>query len=172
MVKNQNAVVVTATKKGLIIHSNPQQIVKYEVVSQTILTKENRPKIEVEKIHLNLIQRQMYRRLMYGLNDFDDSQIKALSTQALNQIQEDYKKAKVAIHVLKAKKLCMAETKLINDIFNKDIGKNDFDWYIDIPKEYTLRKLNISTKEIINDFIKRALLPKDFYTLTPETIKL
>tara|TARA_Y100000389_G_C17425190_1_gene499152 strand:- start:261 stop:794 length:534 start_codon:yes stop_codon:yes gene_type:complete len=171
-----NAVAITATAKGVIYHNNPRKVVKYTVKlkQEDVRTKENRPqKVEIDKIFLNLIQRQMYRRLMYGMKEYDKKQILSMSTYTIKKIEEDFKKAKRAIHVLKAKKCFHAETKLISAIFNrKDIGKYDHDWFVDIPKNYTLRKLGISTKDVIDDFIKRRLLPKDFYKITPENVKL
>jgi hypothetical protein len=41
-----------------------------------------------------------------------------------------------------------------------------------LPKNATLKKLNISTRDVINEFIKRKLLPKNFYQLSPESIVL
>jgi hypothetical protein len=176
----QNAVVVTATAKGLIYHStdkSPRRKVNYERVrkiKKDLTVADNKPqRKEVDKIYLNMIQRQMYRRLMYGMKEYDKKQILAMSTKAIKRVEEDFKKAKRAIHILKAKKCFGAETKLISAIFpTHNIGKFDYDWYLDIPKEFTLRKLEISTKEIIDDFIQRKLLPKNFYELTPETVKL
>lgn len=176
MQRRENAVVATATVKGIVYHTNPKKTVKYGKKAKDRILPENKPQVkrkEVKKIHLNMVQRQMYRRLMYGMKEYDKEQIKAMSTNAIKRVEEDYKIAKRAIHVLKAKTCFHAENKLISVIFNKkNLGKNDYDWYIDIPKEYTLRKLGISTGDIINDFIKRKLLPDNFYSLTPQTIKL
>jgi hypothetical protein len=167
--------VVTATGKGIIYHNEPKVTVRYTKSNQkTDYTNLNKKKkAEPEKIHLNMIQRQMYRRLMYGLREYDKHQLQCMSKPTTERVSQDYKKAKRAIHVLKAKKCFMAETKLVNAMFNRtDIGKFDYDWYLDVPKSLTMRKLGISTKEVIDDFIKRRLLPKDFYLLTPEKIKL
>lgn len=127
----------------------------------------------IEKIYLNLIQRQMYRRLMYGLNEFAPEQIAIMSPSTLSKIVEDYKKAKQALHVMKAKKYFQAETKLINAIFpHVKVGDNDFDWYMDLPKSATLRSLGITTKQVIEEFIKRKLLPSNFFTITPENVEI
>lgn len=169
-------VVVTATAKGIMYHNNPMRTIRYEIIQEkkdlTVAENKKKLKEEPKKVYLNLVQRQMYRRLMYGMKEYDKKQILSMSENAIRQVQEDYKKAKRAIHILKAKKCFMAETKLVNDIFQKNIGKNDYDWYLDLPKSYTLRKLGISTEDIINDFIKRRLLPTNFYLLNAETIKL
>lgn len=127
----------------------------------------------IEKIYLNLIQRSMYRRLMYGIKEFAPEQVASMSPYILSKIVDDYKKAKQALHVLKAKKYFDAETKLINAIFpHVKVGDNDFDWFMDLPKSATLRSLGISTKEVIEEFIKRRLLPQNFFTITPENVEI
>lgn len=170
---------VTATAQGIISYdNNGKQIV--ERYANTYQHKTTfKPKHiaktaeDLEKIHLNLVQRQMFRRLMYGLKEFTPEQMSTMSPSAVVRIVEDYKKAKRALHVLKAKKFYQAETKLMNAIFpNMNIGSKDFDWYLDIPKNVTLRSLGITTKEVLDDFISRKLLPKNFFTLSSETVEL
>lgn len=170
---------VTATAQGIITYDNQgKQIVqRYETTYQ--LKSHFKPKHiqktaeEVDKIHLNMIQRQMFRRLMYGLKEYSPEQMASMSPSAITQIVEDYKKAKRALHVLKAKKFYHAETKLMNAIFpNMNIGSKDFDWFLDIPKNVTLRSLGISTKQVIDEFISRKLLPKNFYSITPENVQM
>lgn len=176
MSKLEKAVVVTATAKGIVYHTNPKKVIKYKLeIKEDLTVKENKKSmiVEPEKIYLNMVQRQMYRRLMYGMREYDKKQILAMSDKAIRRVESDYKKAKRAIHILKAKKCYHAETKLISVIFNrKDLGKYDYDWYIDLPKHYTLRKLGIGTKDIIDDFIQRKLLPQNFYELSPENVEL
>jgi hypothetical protein len=126
-----------------------------------------------DRIHLNFVQREMYRRLMYGLNEYSPEQIAALSPVSISRIVNDYNKASRTLHVMKAKKLYKNETNLINSIFSHvNIGEKDFDWLIELPKSATLKKLGITTREVINEFIKRKLLPKNFYQISPETVVL
>lgn len=126
-----------------------------------------------DKIHLNFVQREMYRRLMYGLNEYSPEQIAALSPFSISRIVNDYNKASRALHVMKARKLYKNETNLVNSIFSHvKIGEKDFDWLLELPKTATLKKLGITTRDIINEFIKRKLLPKNFYQLSPETVVL
>lgn len=177
MKKKLNAVIATATPKGIVYRTDvPSQkwFERYEESCQEQIPSYN------EKIHntqnsvyLNMVQRTMYRRLMYGLNEFSKEELLCLPNSVIAQITDDYKKAKRAVHVIKSKKLYGAETKLIAAMTNKPtLGQNDYDWYLDIPKDFTLKKLRISTKEIIDDFIRRKLLPKNFYDLSPQTIKI
>ena len=110
---------------------------------------------------------------MYGLSEYGPEQIAALSPVSISRIVNDYNKASRALHVMKAKKLYKNETNLVNSIFSHvNIGEKDFDWLLELPKSATLKKLGISTREIIDEFIKRRLLPRNFYTLSTENIEL
>lgn len=126
----------------------------------------------MEKIHLNHAQRAMYRRLMYGLKEYAPEEIAALSPSAISKIVTDYKRAKRVLHVMKAKKYYQAENKLLNSIFTTKTGDKDYDWYLELPKTATLRSLGISTKEVIDEFIRRRLLPRHFFSINPENVSL
>ena len=132
MSKLNNAVVANDTKKGIVYHTNPKKTIRYQKFEKDLITIENKrsKREEVKKIYLNLIQRQMYRRLMYGMKEYDKLQIKSMSENSIKQIEYDYKQAKRAIHILKAKKCFMAETKLVNAMFKRtDIGNFWFRLY-------------------------------------------
>jgi hypothetical protein len=127
--------------------------------------------VTVEKLHLNLVQREMYRRLMYGLNNYTPEQRTAMSAEQITKIVKDYDRAKKVLHIMKAKKHYEAETKLLNVLFPKQkVGKKDHDWFLFVPKSQTLNKLGITTTQIVDEFIARHLLPKNFYELKADTI--
>ena len=181
MEKIKNAV-ITATAKGLFYHkgitnSAKQSFEKYDDTYQSKThnynnTINNNQQLK-DALYLNLIQRQMYRRLMYGLKEYSSEEIATLSPPSIAKIVGDYKSAKRAIHVLKSKIHYGAETELIKKMLQRPgIGSKDYDWYLDLPKSLTLRKLKISTKDVIDDFIKRRLLPRNFFELSPETLNL
>ena len=170
---------ITATAQGLITYDkNGNQIVQryadnYQAKSHFKPKHIQQTADDLEKVHLNMIQRQMFRRLMYGLKEYTPEQMATMSPTAITNIVEDYKKAKRVLHIMKAKRYYHAETKLFSAIFpDKNLGAKDFDWLIDIPKNITLRNLGISTKEVINEFISRRLLPKNFYQITPQNVEL
>lgn len=126
--------------------------------------------VTVDKLELNNVQRQMYRRLMYGLDNYSKEERAEMSTDVLVKIIRNYQKAQKVLHVMKAKIFYAAETKLFNAIFtdeNQQVKDRDADWMLPIPKEATLNKLGITPKMIIDEFIKRKLLPKNFYELKP-----
>lgn len=128
----------------------------------------------VERLQLNIVQRQMYRQLMYGIYEYQGEQLLALTPEAITKIVLNYEKAKRLLHVMKAKKYYEAENKLIDAIIPKakEISKKDYNWYLPLPKEATLKKLGITTKEIIDKFIEKHLLPKNFYELSEDIIVL
>lgn len=167
---------ITASAQGIYAVQNNGKVIieRYDKTYQS--KSHHKPKHvqdTADKIHLNFVQREMYRRLMYGLKEYSPEQIAALSPASISKIVNDYNKASRALHVLKAKKLYKNETNLVNSIFSHvNIGEKDFDWLIELPKTATLKKLGITTREVINEFIKRKLLPKNFYELSPETVVL
>ena len=100
-------------------------------------------------------------------------QISKMSPKTITHIVKNHEKALKILHILKAKKLYKNETNLVNSIFpHAQIGNSDNDWLIKLPKDATLKKLGISTKEIVDEFIQRKMLPIDFYNLSTDTVKL
>jgi hypothetical protein len=168
---------ITATAQGIIIpdHNGKPIMQSY---TQSFQSKSSFKSKRVqstadnlEKVNLNIIQRSMFRRLMYGLQEYTPEQMSSMSPQVITKIVEDYKKAKRALHILKAKQYYQAETKLLAAIFpHTRLGKSDFDWLVDLPKSVTLRNLGISTKNVIDEFINRKLLPSNFYQISPENV--
>lgn len=127
-----------------------------------------------DNFHLNMIQRQMYRRIMYGLKEYSPEQILIMGTAIEKRIVKDYCEGRKAIHVMKAKKLYGVETRLINAMFQHigNIGKYDHEWMLEIDKKYTLTNLQIGVGEIIDEFVKQKLLPKNFYQLDVNNVMI
>ena len=167
---------ITATAQGVVTYDKNGNVnlQKYANTYQAKSAyKNSRVQKTAEKVHLNMVQRQMYRRLMYGLREYSPEQIAAMTPSVISQVVNDYQKASRILHVMKAKILYKNETNLIKSIFpNAKIGEKDRDWQIELPKSATLNKLGISTKNVIDEFIKRKLLPKNFLSISPETINL
>lgn len=186
--RKDNSKVVSANRHGIVVKKNGKSsFYKYEqwkpktgnqmfyqLNKEGLLQHQQQNKrnadieITVEKLELNNVQRQMYRRLMYGLNNYSQQERAEMPTNVLAKIIRDYQKAQKILHVMKAKMFYAAETKLFNAIFtneNQQVKDRDTDWMLPIPKEATLNKLNITPKMIVDEFIKRKLLPKNFYEL-------
>lgn len=172
----KNKTSITATSQGIVaIDKNGRMnLQKYADTYQSKSDFKNKKVQETaDRIHLNLIQRQMYRRLMYGLKEYSPAQIAAMTPSSISQVVNDYQKATKVLHVMKAKVYYRKETNLVKSIFpHARIGERDFDWLMALPKTATLKKLGISTKDIIDEFIKRKLLPKNFLTISSENIEL
>lgn len=173
--------VITATSQGVVLflEKSKNLFIHYEknpsksIAQIQNVTNFKAKETQHEKLYLNIIQRQMYRRIMYGLNEFSQEQLASFSSETVQKIEDDYKKGKRIIHVMKAKKLYKQETDLINALFpGFNIGEKEHDWYLEIPKNITLRTLSISTKEVIINFIEKRLLPNNFFEITLENIKL
>lgn len=167
---SQNDKVISCNERGIIVHNGQiNKFYKYDLIQtkqQTARTlKVNNT---CEKVILNTIQREMYRRLMYGLDNYNIEERNAMSSAQITKIIKNYEKAKRYLHIMKAKKYYEADTKLLNAIFpHCPTGIKDSDWFLHIPKNITLNKLGIGPKEIIEEFIKRKLLPTNFYELKP-----
>lgn len=188
--KKDNSKVVSANRHGIVVRKNGKSsFYKYEqwkpkagnqmfyqlkkeglVQHQQQSKRSTDVEVTVDKLELNNVQRQMYRRLMYGLDNYSKQERAEMSTDVLVKIIRNYQKAQKILHVMKAKVFYAAETKLFNAIFtdeNQQVKDRDADWMLPIPKEATLNKLGITPKMIIDEFIKRKLLPKNFYELKP-----
>ena len=167
---------ITATSQGIVVYdkNGRPNLQKYANTYQAkSFYKNKRVQETAEKVNLNLVQRQMYRRLMYGLKEYSPDQIAAMTPSVISQVVNDYQKAARILHVMKARVFYKNETNLIKSIFpHAKIGERDKDWQVELPKSATLKKLGIGTKEIIDEFIKRRLLPKNFLSISPETIEL
>ena len=173
MTKNPS---ITATAQGVVTYdkNGKPHLQKYANTYQAKSAYKNkRVQQTAERVDLNLVQRQMYRRLMYGLKEYSPEQIAAMTPSVISQVVVDYQKASRILQVMKAKVFYKNETNLIKSIFpHAKIGERDKDWQVELPKSATLKKLGIGTKEIIDEFIKRRLLPKNFLSISPETIEL
>lgn len=167
---------ITATAQGVVVYdkNGKANLQKYANTYQAKSAfKSKRVQETADKLHLNLVQRQMYRRLMYGIKEYSPDQIASMTPSVISQIVMDYQKAARILQVMKAKLFYKNETSIIRAIFpHAKIGERDRDWQIELPKSATLNKLGITTKDVIDEFINRRLLPKNFFNISPQTIEL
>jgi len=172
----KNKTTITSNSQGIPIYDKDGKInlLKYADTYQKKSEYKNKNVQQTaDNVYLNLIQRQMYRRLMYGLKEYTPEQIAAMTPVSITQVVNDYQKASKILHVMKAKIFYKNETNLVKAIFpHARIGERDFDWLMELPKSATLKKLGISTKDVIEEFIKRKLLPKNYFNINSQNIKL
>lgn len=166
---------VSANAQGFITRddSGKTQMQRYDKLYQAKSKRSHNSRVQAtqETLHLNLIQRPMYRRLMYGLAEYSPAQLATMGKDSISRIVTDHERAKRVLHVMKAKRYMKAETKLLNTIFSHcNIREDkDCDWMDPLPKSVTLRSLGITTREVCEEFIHRKLLPKNFFEITEQT---
>lgn len=175
----KNLTNITANSQGYVMYSGSTKPLfeRYENFYQTKSNHKTKSIVKtiesLENAELNLIQKNMYRRLMYGLKEYTPEQISAMSPSTIKYIVNDHNYAKRIIQVMKAKKYYQAETKLFEAIFPQlKVTDIDYDWMLEVPREATLAKLKISTKDVIIEFIRRKILPKNFFELSPDILTL
>ena len=165
-----NDKIVSANKDGITVRMNGvSSFYRYDLIQiKQQLIRKKEVNNTCEKLVLNAIQREMYRRLMYGLNNYTNEEKSMMSSKQISKIVKDHDRAKRYLHIMKAKKYYEADNNLLNAIFTHcPTGTKDSDWFLYIPKTVTLNKLGISPKEIVDEFINRKLLPENFYDLKP-----
>ena len=121
--------------------------------------------------YMNPIQRNMYRRVMYGLQDYTQAEIASMDKYTKEAIARDYEAAKAVIHRLKYDEFYGPVDKLFNAIFpHAKIGSRPSDiLYAELP---SLKDLKIGTEKVCKALINSGLLPRNFFTLTPEKLAL
>jgi len=148
----------------------------YEKLFQEQVRQYNRSKSErmqEENLQLNVIQRSMFRRVMYGIKDFPGEEIAALSTGQIDKIVSDHKKCTETLHRLKVLKYYRGATELINACFpHIKLGTKFSDFLVELPKSETLRVLGISTRDVVNSLIQAHLLPVNFFELSVNDLRL
>lgn len=133
--------------------------------SQSVRTEQKRG------FYMNPIQRNMYRRLMYGLKDYTQAEIASMDKYTKEAISRDHDAAKSVIQRLKYDEFYGPVDKLFNAIFpNARIGSRPSDiLYAELP---SLKDLKIGTDKVCNALINSGLLPKNFFAITPEKLAL
>jgi hypothetical protein len=157
---------ITATRTGIAINyeNGKSNFIPYnkEEVHNSSNTK--------RYFQMNEIQRNMYRRLMYGLASFTSEEISSLDQPTLFKIKNEHIRATDVVNELKYTKYYGAYNKLLAVIFpHVELDYRKDGKYAEMP---TLRELKITTSDIVNAWINNKLLPLNFYCLNEETIKL
>jgi hypothetical protein len=189
MQKTISLLAATATSQGIVTFTEKSsRFQQYDQSFQAKSVKHNQTHHAASKpgMHMNLIQRSMYRRLMYGLKEYQPEMIAGMSPASIERVVQDHKKTTKVLQILKAKRYFEsnhpAETKLISDIFRfgyarsgktfKPLGSKLSDFMGELPRGMTLNKLGITTDEVVEELIKTGLLPQNFLQLTPEKLEL
>ena len=162
---------ITATAQGLnIFYERTKHLTTVKYDKALYQNQRNNPVNRFGGLHLNTIQRSMFRRVMYGLGDFTPQQIHEMDKATRQAIDADHKRAKAAIDKMKYDLTYAPVDKLFNAIFpHVKIGSRTYDYHVSLP---SLRELRIGTKEVCDTLIKAGLLPQNFFSITTETLAL
>ena len=169
---NENLLCASCTKNGVfIVKNNKTTYLKYQNSNQEPVRIINNSPKKID-YNFNSLQLKMYKTLIYGLNSFSLEEQKALSEESKKIIQKNHKTASVTIQIMKCKILYKSNIKLLSVIFpHLNIGSLDEDWIMDVPRTQTLERLGITIKDVVDEFIRRKLLPYNFYDIKPQIIK-
>ncbi len=125
--------------------------------------------MEYEKDNYTSYQNYLYKRALYGLSVFTQSELNAMCSKKKQRINNVYLKAQNVVNLYK-QKITKAYTDLIFTSFFPNSPITDFllnDESTDekFKNKLTFKELDISKDDIINLLIKESVLPKNFYSL-------
>ena len=157
---------ITATKAGIAINyaNGKSSFIPYDKNEQI------NTNVQRKYFTMNTIQKSMYRRLMYGMDAFDQEQIQSMTQQVIFRIKNDHLRATDALNQLKYDRVYGDCNKLLAVIFphiKLDYFKDGK--YSTLP---TLKECKITTLDVVDLWINHKLLPLNFYSLNEETIDL
>jgi hypothetical protein len=160
---------ITATKTGIAINyaNGKSSFIPYEQNEQNEQISIN---VQRKYFTMNTIQKSMYRRLMYGMDAFQEEQTQSMTQQVIFRIKNDHLRAINALNQFKYERVYGDSNKLLAVIFphvKLDYFKDGK--YSNLP---TLKECKITTVDIIDLWINHKLLSLNFYNLNEETIEL
>ena len=157
---------ITATRTGIAINyqNGKTSFIPYGNQDATLHVSTQR------YFQMNDIQRNMYRRLMYGLASFNSEEITSFDQTTIFRINNEHSRATDIVNELKYTKYYGDYNKLLTVIFPQvklDYRKDGK--YAELP---TLKELKIKTIDIVDAWINGKLLPLNFYSLNEESLAL
>lgn len=157
---------ITATAKGVAVNyenTHKSSFIPYD--KDVITESDNRKYLE-----LNVIQKSMYRRLMYGTKAFTPQEISTMTKAILFAIEKEHVRATDVLNKYKYEKHFGAYNKLLKVIFpHIELSYFKDGKFADVP---TMKELKITTEDIINLWIENKLLPSNFLSLDVNNINL
>jgi len=159
---------ITATKTGVAI--NYHDTGKSSFIPYQFNEEAPSPNRKSKYLELNIIQKSMFRRLMYGIKAYTPQEVSSMDEKLVFTIEKEHLRATQVLNKHKYEKHYAAYNKLLSVIF-PHIELNYFKdgQYVDIP---TMKELKITTYDIIVLWIDNKLLPSNFFNLDVHTIQL
>jgi hypothetical protein len=160
---------ITATKNGISINyevrGKKSSFIRYDEANQQQQSTRSENFFE-----MNVIQRNMYRRLFYGMEAFSAEEVKTMSKIDISKVTRDHSKATKIVNQLKYQKYFGDYNKLLSVLFphvKLDFYKDGQD--VSLP---SLKELKITTVDIIDKWVEEKLLPENFYNLNIANLAL
>ena len=150
--------------KELRILSNKPVYQKHTTSSNNV------QKYEIDKY--NKYQNYLYKKALYGLNMYNEKEIKKMSYKRKKDIIKHHKRAQMFLNLYKQEKT-NEFTKRIFDLFPKSpLYKGLTENFTDSKyiNDLDFKSMKITKKDIIKLFIEKNILPKNFNNLKNEQI--
>lgn len=158
---------ITATKSGVSINyedTGKSSFIKYKDIQSSV--SDNNHKY----LELNVIQKSMFRRLMYGIKAYTPQEVASMDKALIFTIEKEHVRATEVVNKFKYEKHYAAYNKLLSVIFpHVELSYFKDGKYADMP---TLKDLKITTEDIIRLWIENKLLPSNFLSLNVNNINL
>jgi hypothetical protein len=125
--------------------------------------------VEYEKDGFNDYQNHLYKRALFGLSTFEQSELETMCSKKKMRISKVHKKAQRIINIYK-QKLTIAYT---NQLFESLFPNSPLTEYLleetqidnSMKNTLTFKELGITKDKIINLFISEGVLPKNFMNI-------
>lgn len=119
--------------------------------------------------HLNDLQKNIYRRVVYGIKTVPENHLKNLTFEQVRKMKQDYINAQEVLNTLK-QDICTRKTNLVFEkLFPRSkfvqelvtIESNDPTYF----NSMSFKDLGITKEMIIDKLIEAEVLPENFYEL-------
>lgn len=127
----------------------------------------------LERDPYNKYQNFLYKRALFGLKNYPETEVKAMHPQKRERIERVNKKAQRELNLWKQERL-IAMTNKILSIFKKDsLAGAMINLYSKPDPKYickmNFKELGIEKDDIVNRLIEKKVLPNNFMTLSDES---
>ena len=150
--------------KELRILCNKPKYQKYSTLTNNV------QKYEIDKY--NKYQNYLYKKALYGLNTYNEKELKKMDSKRKQKINKHHKRAQMFLNLYKQEKT-NEFTKKIFDLFPKSSSYKCLTENFTDPgyiNDLDFKSMNITKSDIIKLFINKKILPQNFNNLKNEQI--
>lgn len=122
-------------------------------------------------IKLNPYQHQLYKKAIYGLKMYTAEELEKMHWKKKRHVQRITRRVQTCINMLKQERVNIMCNAIYEQLFPDSIiakytlSTSNIATDQKFINTLDLKSLGISKRDMINRFIKKGLLPKDFYEL-------